>query len=101
MQWPSNGANLMKHGIPICRDPVDAESFYMRNLFHEYFYGPFPNEQSVIDAIKHLDSVDSYWDYDPATIIRGILPLPKDYVFGFPHDREIQKRIFSTARAKG
>lgn len=72
-----------KHNVPVCADPVDPESLYMRNLYHEFFWGPFKDEQAVIDAVKVLDKADEYWDYDPFCVIHGASPLPDNYVTGF------------------
>ena len=86
----------MKHGIQTCREPKDPSSLYMRNLFHEFFWGPFKDEAEVIAAINTLDTADPYWDYDPFCIIYGADPLPKDFVSGFRSvESNIQKRIFA------
>ena len=91
----------MKNGNPTCIDPVNPECFYMRNLFHEYFWGPFETEQAVIDAIDRNDTADPYWDYNPFCIIKGLYPLPKDYVYGFPFvDDAIKARILAARKRK-
>jgi hypothetical protein len=74
---------MSKHGVPTCKDPTDPTKIYMRNMYHEFFWGPFDDESAVIEALKTLDVADSYWDYDPFCMIYGADPLPKDYVFGF------------------
>jgi len=73
----------------------------MRNLYHEWFWGPFKDEQALIDAIKILDKVDLYWDYDPFCIIYGSNPLPTDYVYGFKIvSNEVRERIESSRHKK-
>jgi hypothetical protein len=90
------GDHIMRYGIPTCVDPIDPKSIYMRNMYHEFFWGPFKDEQLVTDAINALDEADPYWDYDPFCIICGCDPLPSDYVFGFPAvDDETKKRIYA------
>lgn len=85
-----------RYGIPVCNEPRDPESLYMRNMYHEFFWGPFQTERDLTDAIKHLDEVEPYWDYDPFCIIYGADPLPKDYVGGFPFvDDVMRDRIFA------
>lgn len=85
----------MKHGIPTCQDPIDPKSIYLRNLFREFFWGPFKDVDEVVSAINQLDIVDPYWDYDPFTIVHGLTPLPTDYVFGFPSvSDEIKNEIY-------
>lgn len=74
----------MKHGLPTCADPVDANAFYVRVLYSTFFYGPFEDEGTLTAAINHLDATVEWWDYDCFAIMRGLTPLPTDYVFGFP-----------------
>lgn len=89
----------MKHGIPTCSEPKDASAIYMRNLYHEFFWGPFKTEDEVSAAIAALDKADEYWDYDPFCMIYGADPLPEDFVSGFRDvPREIRARIESKAR---
>ena len=57
---------------------------YMRNLYHEFFWGPFLSEDEVGAAMKSLDKADKDWDYDPVSIVYGASPLPNDYLSGFP-----------------
>jgi len=84
----------MKHGIKTCSDPTDPKSIYMRNFGHTFFWGPFKDEQEVIEAIKTLDEADPCWDYDPFCVIYGADPLPEDFTFGFPFvDGDMISRI--------
>lgn len=86
----------MRHGIPTCVDPDKPECLYMRNLFHEWFWGPFKDEKELVDALNVLDKADPYWDYDPFCIIYGMNRLPKDYVFGFKcAPDEMKERIYA------
>ncbi len=73
----------MRHNIPTCGAPTRPECLYMRNLFHEFFWGPFEDEAALIKAVQTLDAADPYWDYDPFCIVYGANPLPQDFVFGF------------------
>ena len=92
----------MRHGIPTCASPTDPKAIYMRNMYHEFFWGPFASEDEVSRAIATLDKADEYWDYDPFCMIYGADPLPKDFVFGFPDvPREIRTRIEKAARPEG
>ena len=86
----------MRHGIQTCREPIDPNSIYMRNLYSTVFWGPFENEKAVIEAVNILDAVDPYWDYNPFCIIYGSNPLPEDFVFGFRFvDEDMKERIYS------
>lgn len=87
----------MRYGIPTCSEPKDPKSIYMRNAFHEFFWGPFKNEQEITAAVKSLNKADPYWDYDPVCIIYGADPLPKNFVLGFPFvDGAMKSRILAT-----
>lgn len=91
----------MKHNIKTCEDPTDPNSIYMRNAYRTFFWGPFKDEQAVIDAIKHLDKINPMWDYDPFCLIYGSDPLPEDYVFGFRFlDDEMKERIYKARKRK-
>lgn len=91
----------MRYKIPTCKDPTDPSCLYMRNLFREWFWGPFKDEQALIDAIKILDKFDPHWDEDPFCIIYGSNPLPTDYVFGFKSvSGEVRERIESSRVVK-
>lgn len=91
----------MRYGIPQCSKPIDPKSIYMRNLYREWFWGPFKDEQEVIDAIDTLDKVDPYWDYDPFCLIYGADPLPKDFVKGFTFlDDAARERISNSRKVK-
>lgn len=84
----------MRDGLPTCAHPTDPSAIYFRNLYREFFYGPFADEASVTAAINHLDKTVEWWDYDPFCMVHGADPLPKDYVFGFPSvDPELRKRV--------
>lgn len=84
----------MRHGIPTTGCPNQPQSLYMRNLYHEFFWGPFADEVAVIAAVCALDKADSYWDYDPFCIHYGADPLPKDFVFGFSFvDAAFRERV--------
>lgn len=86
----------MKHGVPTTNAPDCPECLYMRNLYHEFFWGPFASEAEVIAAINTLDAADDHWDYDPFAILWGSNPLPKDFVFGFRFvDDTTRERIFA------
>ncbi len=92
----------MKHGIVTCHEPKDSTAIYMRNLYHEFFWGPFKDEHECAAAIAALDKADSYWDYDPFCMIYGADPLPKDFVFGFPSvPDDTRQRIIAEARPNG
>lgn len=84
----------MKHGIQTVRKPTDPNSLYMRNLYHEYFWGPFSSEEELTRAVIALDKIDPYWDYEPFCIIYGADPLPCDFVNGFPFaGKDLRDRI--------
>ena len=84
----------MKHGIPTTNKPDDPNKIYMRNLYHEFFWGGFDNEEEVVKAINHLDKVDPNWNYNSFCLIYGASPLPDDFVFGFPFlPDDMQERI--------
>lgn len=70
----------------------------MRNMFHEYFWGPFADEAALTSAVLALDKADSYWDYDPFCIIYGADPLPKDFVFGFKFADDALRARLEAAR---
>ena len=70
--------------IPTVKDPTESDKLYFRLMFHEFFFGPFDSKKDVSMALAELDAWDEMWDYDGFCIIRGLSPLPKDYVFGFP-----------------
>ena len=92
----------MRYGVQTCSEPTDVKAIYMRNAFHEFFWGPFASEDECSDAISKLDMADSYWDYDPFCMIFGADPLPKDYAFGFPSvPQEMRARIEKKARPSG
>ena len=87
---------MKKHNLPICIEPKDPNSIYMRNMYHEFFWGPFKDEQEVISAIHALDNADPYWDYDPFCLIYGADPLPENFVSGFSFiDDAMKERIMS------
>ena len=88
----------MRHGVQTCSKPTDPQALYMRNMYHEYFWGPFKTEQEIIDAIIKLDQIDPYWDYDPFCIVYGADPLPKDFVFGFTSISDVMWQRISLAR---
>lgn len=91
----------MKYGIQTCTEPTDPKSIYMRNMYHTFFWGPFNDEQAVIEAINILDAADAYWDYEPFCIIYGANPLPIDFVGGFPAvEQSIRDRIFAARKRK-
>lgn len=70
----------------------------MRNLYHEFFWGPFADEAELTKAVIALDKADSYWDYDPFCIIYGANPLPTDFVFGFRFADDALKERVGAAR---
>ena len=86
------------YGIPTTTTPDDPKMIYMRNMYHEFFWGGFKNEQEVIDAIKKLDKIDPYWDYDPFCLVYGKSPLPDDFVFGFPDIPDDMKNKIKSQR---
>lgn len=89
----------MRYGIPTTNEPSDSTCIYMRNMYHEFFWGPFNTENACSEAIAALDKADSDWDYDPFCMIYGANPLPKDFVFGFSNvPDEIRRRIELKAR---
>lgn len=72
------------HKLPTVKDPTDPNKIYFRLMYREFFYGPFDTKEEVSKAMAILDTWDKMWDYDGFCIIRGLSPLPDDYVFGFP-----------------
>ena len=70
----------------------------MRNLYNEFFWGPFADEAELTKAVVALDKADSYWDYDPFCIIYGANPLPSDFVFGFRFADDALKERLDAAR---
>lgn len=74
----------MRHGIPTTAIPDRPACLYMRNLYHEFFWGPFEDEAALTAAVLRLDEIDPMWDYYPLCIVYGANPLPEDFVFGFP-----------------
>jgi hypothetical protein len=90
----------MKHGIPTTTEPNRPECLYMRNMFHEFFWGPFETEDELEAAVAKLDVADPYWDYEAFCIIHGANPLPKDFVFGFlPARHAFVSRVHGRPRA--
>jgi len=91
----------MRHGIQTVREPTDPKSLYMRNLYHEFFWGPFADEAALTAAVIALDKADPYWDYDPFCIIYGADPLPSDFVFGFKRaSDELRARLEKAREAR-
>lgn len=88
----------MNPPVPTTRTPNDPSCFYMRILYRTFFFGPFKDRAELVAGIKALDAYDPMWDYDPACIIRGANPLPKDFVFGFPFVEDAPA-IWAEARA--
>lgn len=89
----------MRHGVPTTGTPDLPDSLYMRNLFHEFFWGPFADVDALIRAIQRLDVSDPMWDYDPFCVIYGASPLPADFVHGFRHvDESVEERIRAARR---
>ena len=80
------------------RHPTDPGKLYFRCMFHTFFWGPFDDEQAVVDAMAALDATDPMWDDNPWTLVRGMNPLPTDYVYGFPHEADMQQRILAGRR---
>ncbi len=72
----------------------------MRNRYHEFFWGPFDDEDAVVIALQALDKADPYWDYDPFCTIFGADPLPEDYVFGFKSVPKDMRERIEKRRAK-
>lgn len=92
----------MRYGIPTCADPVDPYAIYLRNMYHEFFWGPFADEAEVVRALRTLDAAEPMWDYDPFCMVFGANPLPSDYVNGFRSvSQEIRKRVEAGRRAVG
>lgn len=86
----------MKHGIQTTSVPNQPQCLYMRNPYHEFFWGPFADEGELIKAVIALDKADPYWDYDPFCIIYGADPLPTDFVFGFRFaDSALKERVYA------
>jgi len=90
--------STMKHGIQTTSKPDKPECLYMRNLYHEFFWGPFSDEAELTGAVLALDKADPQWDYEPFCIIYGANPLPLDFVFGFRFAEEAIKERVSNAR---
>ena len=66
----------------------------MRNLYHEFFWGPFADEAELTKAVIALDKADPQWDYYPFCIVYGANPLPYDFAFGFRSaDAALRKRV--------
>jgi hypothetical protein len=83
-------------GVPTCPNPDDSSKIYMRNMYHEFFWGPFSDEEEVSQAIAKLDKADDMWDYDPFCMIYGASQLPQDFVNGFQSvPQEMRDRIES------
>ena len=91
----------MRHGVQQTNTPDKPECLYMRNLYHEWFWGPFANEDELTKAVLLLDKADPYWDYDPFCIIYGADPLPTNFVSGFPFADDSMRERLSIARKKG
>ena len=86
----------MKYDIPTCQDPVEPHSMYMRVFYRTFFFGPLPDEDAGVDAIRRLDVNEPDWDDDGFSIFFGANPLPSDYVCGFKQiDSDALKRILS------
>jgi len=64
--------------------PNCTDKLYIKILYSTVFIGPFDNLKDTAKGICTLNSYDAYWDYNGYNIIRGLNPLPKDFVFGFP-----------------
>ena len=88
VSWGENGyegGGIMKSlKIPMVENPDDPSKIYFRLMYRTFFFGPFDTKADVSKAMAKLDKWDSAWDYDCYTIIRGMFPLPEDYVTGFP-----------------
>ena len=88
----------MKHGIQTTGTPDNPDCLYMRNLYHEFFWGPFADEAELTTAVLALDKADPYWDYYPFCITYGANPLPDDFVLGFRFADAALKERVSAAR---
>ncbi len=87
--------------LPTCKDPTDPQSLYFRVMYRTFFYGPFPNLDAVIAAVKSLDKWDEYWDYDCFAVMYGADPLPDDYVGGFRHITHEERKFLESQRKLG
>jgi len=74
---------MNKPKIPTVKYPTKSDNLYFRLMYHEFFFGPFDSKEDVSKALAELDAWDEMWDYDGFFIIRGLSPLPDDYVAGF------------------
>ena len=89
----------MRYGVPTTTIPSDPRSIYMRNLYHEFFWGPFSDEREVAMAIVRLDTADPHWDHDPFCMVYGANPLPRDFVGGFPDvSQEFRNEVMRLSR---
>jgi hypothetical protein len=61
----------LRHGVPTTTEALDPHALYVRCMFHPFFYGPFPDEDALVAALRTLDKEDPMWDYDCFCIHRG------------------------------
>lgn len=73
----------MRVGEPTVSWPTDPAKYYIHCMFHEFFWGPYNSPDEVRAAAKRMTARDEYWNYDPATVVRGDL-TPE-------HERRIEK----------
>jgi len=87
-----------KPKIPTVKNPVCPDKFYFRLMYHEFFFGPFNTKDDVSKALADLDTWNEMWDYDSFCIIRGMSPLPDDFVFGFPFVSDEERKEIEIRR---
>ena len=64
---------MSKLGEPTVRWPTDPNAYYIRCMYHEFFWGPYASLEEVTEATKRLFMRDPYWNYDPPCVYRGDL----------------------------
>jgi hypothetical protein len=88
--------------IPTTQKPNDPNKFYFRVWYTTFFFGGFDSIEEVGEAMKQLDKLDRMWDYNTFSIIKGLDPLPEDFVYGFPFvSKKICKKIDRIRRGGG
>jgi hypothetical protein len=91
--------------IPKTRS-ISDDYYYMRLMFHEWYYGPFKSKEDLIDAIKWLYLNDPLWNYQEGVEIMfgsiRVVDKQKEEIFEKANDisdeeKTLLKTVFDAA----